>query len=128
MVLVVTSLSLPRPWGPITNYFKEDVVPKARTRFRSETMRGRMLGGPGWGRDVVRNFLNRDFYVTPCGAVPKGTDPHGRIIHDYSFAPQNSHSLNSSLLENSVHYISFKERVKALSSVSWYFAVDLKNG
>ena len=87
-----------------------------------------MLGGPGWDRARVREFLNRDFYVTPCGAVPKGSDPHGRIIHDYSFAPRNCHSLNSSLLENSVHYISFTERVRALSKVSWYFAVDLKNG
>ena len=104
------------------------MVPKARARFRSETERGRMLGGPGWGRDAVREFLQREFYVTPCGAVPKGTDPHGRIIHDYSFAPRDSFSLNSSLLENSVQYISFTERVKALSSVSWYFAVDLKNG
>ena len=91
-------------------------------------MRGRTIGGPGWGRAAVHDFLNRDFYVIPCGAVPKGADPHGRIIHDYSFAPEDSHSLNSSLLENSVKYITFTERVRALSKVSWYFAVDLKNG
>ena len=87
-----------------------------------------MLGGPGWTRQTVHDFLESDFYVVPCGAVPKGTDPHGRIIHDYSFAPENTRSLNESLLENSVQYITFKQRVAALSKYAWYFAVDLKNG
>ena len=87
-----------------------------------------MLGGPGWSRHTVHDFLGADFYVVPCGAVPKGSDTHRRIIHDYSFAPKSSRSLNESLLENSVQYITFKERVAALSKYAWYFAVDLKNG
>ena len=76
-----------------------------------------MIGGPGWTRKVVQSFLGSTFYVIPCGAVPKGTDPHGRIIHDYSFSGNTSGSLNSCLLENSVRYISFFERVEALSKV-----------
>ena len=74
-----------------------------------------MVGGPGWSRKVVRDFLGSSFYVIPCESVTKGTDPHGRIIHDYSFAADSSGSLNSCLLENSVSYISFSERVRALS-------------
>lgn len=76
-----------------------------------------MIGGPGWTRKVVHTFLGSPFYVIPCGAVPKGTDPHGRIIHDYSFAPTGDTSLNSCLLDNTVKYISFTERVRALSRV-----------
>ena len=59
--------------------------------------------------------------------MPKGEDPHGRIVHNYSHEFDGI-SLNSVLLDNSVAYISFKERVKLLSQVSWYFKVDLKNG
>ena len=29
---------------------------------------------------MVRWFLRKDFYITPCGAVPKGEDPHGRMF------------------------------------------------
>ena len=43
-----------------------------------------MIGGPGWTATVVRDFLTSDFYIIPCGAVPKGDDPFGRIIHNYS--------------------------------------------
>ena len=101
---------------------------KARSRFQSEFTCGRMIGGRGWSRRVVRDFLGSDFYVIPCGAVPKGQDPHGRIIHEYSFSPKYGYSINSALLENSVQYISFRERVRILSTISWYFPVDLKNG
>ena len=59
--------------------------------------------------------------------MPKGEDPHGRIVHNYSHEFDGI-SLNSVLLDNSVAYISFKDRVKLLSQVSWYFKVDLKNG
>ena len=93
-----------------------------------EVALGRMLGGVGWSQNDVELFLGRPVYTIPCGCVPKGADPHGRIIHDYSFAFDGINSLNSSLLENSVHYIAFKERVAALSRVSWYIVVDLKAG
>ena len=66
--------------------------------------------------------------MTPCGAVPKGDDPHGRIIHDYSFAPTDQVSLNTCLLNTSVTYIDFVERARALAPYDWYFAVDLENG
>ena len=76
----------------------------------------------------MRKFLGTDFYVTPCGAVPKGDDPHGRIIHDYSYAPPGCESLNACLQNTSVTYISFVERARTLAPFDWYFAVDLKNG
>ena len=63
-----------------------------------------------------------------CGAVAKGSDPQGRIIHDHSYAPKNDFSINDALLDNSVQYISFVERARALASVNWYRAIDLKNG
>ena len=66
---------------------------------------------------MVEDFLGTRVYTIPCGAVPKGDDPHGRIIHDYSYACMEG-SINSALLENSVRYIAFKERVEALSKVS----------
>ena len=87
-----------------------------------------MIGGWGWTRERVERFLGKQFYLTPCGAVPKGNDPHGRIVHDFSFAADKQNSINTSLLDNTVKYISFLERVKALSRVNWYVAVDLKNG
>ena len=76
----------------------------------------------------MKQFLNSNFYVTPCGAVPKGDDPHGRIIHDYSYAPQDTDSLKSCLQNTSVTYISFIERARQLAPFNWYFAVDLENG
>ena len=49
-------------------------------------------------------------------------------MHDYSYAAENQISINEALRDNSVRYISFKQRVKALSEVSEYIAVDLKAG
>ena len=110
------------------NFIPKEALAKCRKRFESETKLGRMVGGLGWSKRQVRHFLGRDFYVIPCGAVPKGDDPYGRIIHDFSFAPVGEKSINASLVDNSVEYISFVERVKALSSVDWYVSVDMKNG
>ena len=87
-----------------------------------------MVGGPGQTRKITKEFLRSDFYVIPCGAVPKGSDPHGRIIHDYSFSYEGEESLNSALLENSVQYISFLKRAEVLSRIKWYVDLDLKNG
>ena len=101
------------------NYFSEEgVEQKCRTRFFKEIKKGRMLGGPNWCKRDVEEFLGTCVYTIPCGSVPKGDDPHGRIIHDYSYAANNTHSINSSLIENSVQYISFQDRVAALSQVS----------
>ena len=67
-------------------------------------------------RNVVANFFSSNFYTIPCGAVPKGDDPFGRIIHDYSHE-FNGHSINDALLDNFVKYIAFKERVRLLQHV-----------
>ena len=64
------------------NYFSPEVAPKGRKRFKTELLKGRMLGGPGWTAPDVKKNLELDFHVS--GAVPKGDDPYGWIIHDYS--------------------------------------------
>ena len=79
---------------------------------------GRMLGGFGWTRQRVEDFLGKDVYTIPCSSVRKGDDPHGRIVHDYSYSASGNESINSSLIENSVQYIAFIDRVKVLSKVS----------
>ena len=76
-----------------------------------------MIGGLGWSKVSVEKFLGKSVYTIPCGSVRKGDDPHGRIIHDYSYAYRDG-SINSALLENSVKYIAFRERVEALAEVS----------
>ena len=111
------------------NYFSTpEAIDKCRQCFVKEVGLGRMLGGVGWSQNDVELFLGRPVYTIPCGSVPYGSDPHGRIIHDYSFAFDGINPINSCLLENSVHYIAFKERVASLSRVSWYIVVDLKTG
>ena len=100
----------------------------ARQRLISEVRKGRLLGGRGWTRKVVRDFLGQEFYVIPCGTVPKNDNPVGRIIHNYSYPSPRAHSVNSALINTSVAYISFKERVKLLAKVEWYIKADLKNG
>ena len=74
-----------------------------------------MLGGPGWNDQSVKQLLHSQIWITPCGAVPKGNDPHGRIIHDYSFASNHDVSLNSCLQNTAVRYISFVERARKLA-------------
>ena len=87
-----------------------------------------MIGGKGQTKRDVQEFLGRDVYTIPCGSVPKGDDPHGRIVHNYSYEAAERKSINSVLVDNSVQYIAFRERVRALSKVSQYVAVDLKAG
>ena len=120
---------MPTPTVSASNYFKDqEGIAKCRARFHSEVGLGRMIGGRGWTRKVVREFLGRPFYIIPCGAVPKGGDPLGRIIHDYSYPSKTRGSVNSALINTSVEYISFMERAKHLSKVDWFIKVDLKNG
>ena len=99
------------------NYFSPEVALEGRNRFKSELLKGRMLGGPEWTAHNVKKNLHSDFYVTPCGAVPKGNDPHGCIIHDCSYAPGDTESLNSCLLNTSVTYISFIELARKLAMI-----------
>ena len=82
----------------------------------------------GWSSKQVRHFLRRQFYTIPCGAVPKNNDPAGRIIHNYSYPTAKAGSVNSALINTSVAYISFKERVTLLEKVDWFIKADLKNG
>ena len=120
---------MPPHWSISPNFFKsENAIEKCRTRFDSEIKKGRMLGGMGWSKKAVRDFLGNDFYVIPCGAIPKNGDPDGRIIHNYSFPSPDFGSVNSVLLDTSVSYISLKERVALLEKVDWYIKADLKNG
>ena len=105
-----------------------EAVRKARARFTEEVKKGRMLGGVGWTRIKVENFLKRRAHAIPCGAVPKDGDPCGRIIHNYSYPQKTSDSVNSALTNTSVEYITFKERVALIAQVDWYLKVDLKNG
>ena len=119
---------LPTPGLPVANFLAtRAATAKCRTRFRNEVMKGRMLGGPGWSAETVARFLESRFYYTPCGAVPKKEDPYGRIIHNYSHKFDGM-SLNDCLLDNSVQYISFKERVELLDSAVYYVKLDLKDG
>ena len=74
--------------GPHLKHFSEEVIPKARVRFQSKAMRGRMLRGADQARAAVRDSI-------PWGAVPKGADPHWRNTYDYSIALLESHSLTS---------------------------------
>ena len=124
-------------WAPVMppnnsippNFLKgEEAIKKARDRFVKEVQKGRMLGGVGWSLRKVKEFLKRDVYVIPCGAVPKNDDPFGRIIHNYSHPDKFSDSINAALTNTSVKYITFKERVAQLANVDWFIKVDLKNG
>lgn len=87
-----------------------------------------MIGGVGWTRNAVEQFLGKKLYTIPCGAVSKNNDPLGRIIHDFSFPSKTKNSVNSAFVDTSVEYISFVERAKKLSKIDWYMKVDLKNG
>ena len=113
---------------PVNFLRGSEAIKKARERFKNEIKNGLMLGGVGWTREKVENFLGRKVYVIPCGAVPKGGDKNGRIIHNYSYQHKGARSVNAALTNTSVEYITFKKRVALLAKVDWYFKADLKNG
>ena len=96
---------------PAANYFGA-ARRNCRLRFEKEVRAGRMTGGPGWTRERVHWFLNGDFFITPCGAVPKDGDPFGRIVHNYSHEFDGL-SLNTALLDNSVRI--FRSRSESWS-------------
>ena len=124
-------------WTPVmppvgvtpVNFLKgAEAIKKARARFKNEVKKGRMLGGVGWTRKRIENFLGKKVYVIPCGAVPKKGEKNGRIIHNYSYPHKDALSVNAALTNTSVEYITFKKRVALLTDVDWYFKADLKNG
>ena len=123
---------LPQPQGSKSNYgplkTKAGQV-KFTAAMRKEVLAGHMLGGPGWtSQDVRRFFGGRHFQGIPSGAVPKGGDPLGRIVHDYGFYPAKSYSINASHSCTRVKYKSFKETAEVLEHVRWYIKADLKSG
>ena len=46
---------------PVNFLIGPDAIEKARKRFKNEVEKGRMLGGVGWTRERVENFLERMF-------------------------------------------------------------------
>ena len=89
-----------------------------RAKMKKEVCEGRMLGGPGWTAETVRNFFGgNNFWGIPCGAVEKNEDPLGRIIHDYGYYPRDSYSVNAAHSSTSVKYLSFKERTALLENI-----------
>ena len=112
----------PQPWGHVENYKPvsghegEEVLRKA---MRKEVQAGRMIGGPGWTADDVRQFFGgTDFYGIPCSATPKDGNPLGRIIHDYGYFQKGSYSINATHSSTSVEYIREVERVRALDNIT----------
>ena len=75
-VLETLAYGLQGEWGPTfpppnraaTNYLGTPAARrKCHLRFQSEVAACRMVGGPGWTSEVVRWFLDGDFFITPCG-------------------------------------------------------------
>ena len=111
----------PEPWGHVDNY-KPVTGPKGRAALRKamrkEVLAGRMIGGPGWTPDTVRQFFRgANFYGIPCGATLKDGDPLGRIIHDYGFFQKGSYSINAAHSSTTVEYIKEVERMQILENV-----------
>ena len=78
-----------------------------------------MIGGPGWSSsDVQKFFGGQQFYGIPSGAVIKGTNPYGRIVHDYGFFKKGSYSINSAHSDTSCKYLKTKERIQLLEHVN----------
>ena len=76
----------PPPWGHVQNY-PILLTTKGQSNFRNamakQVRAGKMIGGPGWTAAKIRQFFGeREFYGIPSGAVPKGGNPLGRIVHD----------------------------------------------
>ena len=86
--------------------------------MRKQVIAGKMIGGPGWSATDIRKFFGGlQFYGIPCGAVSKGTDPYGRIVHDYGFFKAGSYSVNAAHSNTSVTYMKTKERIQSLENV-----------
>ena len=93
----------PEPWGHVDNYTPlagaegEAVLRKA---MRKEVVAGRMIGGPGWTSQMVRQFFGgKNFYGIPCSATAKDGIPRGRVVHDYGFFKRGSYSINAAPLQ-----------------------------
>ena len=73
-------------------------------------------------------FGGRGFYGIPSGAVPKGDDPLGRIVHDYGFYRKGAYSVNACHSCTRVRYNTTKEVASILDGIQWLVKADLENG
>ena len=117
----VFEYKLPPPWGHVKNY-PVLLTTNGQTRFRNamaeQVRAGKMLGGPGWTAAKIRRFFGgRGFYGIPSGAVPKGDNPLGRIVHDYGYYKRGSYSINAAHSNTSVTYMKTQERIRLLEHV-----------
>ena len=123
---------LPEPWGSVENY--EPLLSKKGREMLQRAMskqveEGKMIGGPGWTAEMVRNFFGgQNFYGIPCGVTEKDGDPFGRIVHDYGFYKRGGYSINATHSSTSVKYLTFLERASILQNVQWYIKADLASG
>ena len=58
------------------------------------------------------------FYGIPSGAVSKGRDPLGRIVHDYGYYKKGFYSVNAAHSDTSVVFMKTKERIRILENVT----------
>ena len=52
------------------------------------------VGGEGQTSELIQSFLGTNVYTIPCGSVPKGDEPDGRIMYNYSYAVDKGRSIN----------------------------------
>ena len=57
--------------------------------------------------------MGKKVYAIPCEVVPKGIDPHGRIIHDYGFVADGINSVNTALANDSVEILHFRTGLRS---------------
>ena len=59
------------------NYFSPEIAPNGRKRFKSELLKGRMLGGPGCTATDVKQLFELRFLCDPAGPSLRVTAPTG---------------------------------------------------
>ena len=114
----------PEPWGTVTNYPKltsPDGKQIFRQAMKKQVLEGKMIGGEGWTSEVVKAFFGgKNFYGIPSNGVMKNGNPCGRIVHDYGYYSKKSYSVNSAHSFTSVRYLTTKEVVGILYSVTYF--------
>ena len=112
----------PEPWGTVNNYPLLTTAEgrlKFRQAMKAQVLQGRMIGGEGWTNKHVKDFFgDKNFYGIPSNGVMKDGDPCGRIVHDYGYYPKFSYSVNAAHSCTSVRYLTTKEVVSILDSVT----------
>ena len=102
---------------------------KFRNAMKKQVLAGKMIGGVGWSSLHVQEFFGgQNFYGIPSNGVMKNGDPCGRIVHDYGYHPKDSYSVNSTHSNTSIRYLTIKEVVSILDSVTYFLKGDLNDG